>query len=262
VCRGRDLDSSTYRYEIRALKMPIPIIVLDFTCFLEGKKWQRDLGEKIANHLSKKDPSLQDVDELMMTITKLVERKLEEAIEKHSGCNVPEDKAYGVKLLSLGVESGLLPSRDDDAYHLLAWFFHEPRNVSHHQFSDFPLLTLVTFVSTANYLLTEIDELTRSPRDIDIRFQALHDVELRTLKITDVSPTRMGEPVQLNAKLEIHMKDPNGLIKIIPMPSGGPPVLEYNTRGDTGGTYLVTLAAITPDGFRYRSSGSVTYTLQ
>jgi len=242
--------------------MPIPTIVLDFTCFLEGKKWQRDLSEKIANYLSKKDPSLQDVDELMMTITKLVERKLEGAIERHTGSNVPKEKAYGMKLLALAVDSGLLPSRNDDRYHLMAWFFHEPRNLSHHQFSIFPLLTLVTFVSTANCLLTEIDELTRSPKDIDIRFQASHDSELRKLKITDVSLTKMGEPVQLDAKLEIYLRDPNGLIRTIPMPSGRPPVFEYNTQGDTGGTYIVTLAAITPDGSRYRSSGGITYTLQ
>lgn len=96
-------------------------------------KWHPTLAEVIAEHMTSGMDTSQKVDEFLMTITKLVENRLQETLEEWTGGEVTVTGAF--RLLSLAAKNGMV--KEGDSFdHLAKWFFAEPRNTSHHEFQN------------------------------------------------------------------------------------------------------------------------------
>src|SRR2546427_2713912 len=121
--------------------------------------WHPRIADLLADHLQRGIVSNTQVDELLMSATKLVESSLRDAIVERSGGSVSSKGAQDI--IQPAVQLGLLKS-SEPLTDLLRWFFGDPRNTSHHLFIENPTVTVLFWLGSTNVLLTDLDGRKRT----------------------------------------------------------------------------------------------------
>jgi len=200
---------------------------LIITDFLEGKRYSEN-----------------EIDALMMSVTKRVETTLKDSIERYQGKSLPS-KISGDKLLDHALGCHFIKNKEEPIYSLLYWTLKEPRNTSHHEFTTYPYNTLVQFMLEANMVIQRIRTLAEP--GYSGRFDLSFDPNKKTLGIEYAKVWRPDDTdLPLNQKVEITFKFPDEAIKTLPLsPSnngywkGG-----YDARGESAGTVWANLRGV------------------
>jgi len=122
-----------------------------FVNFLNQEtNWNRAILEQISMFSFKPNQTIENIDSLIMTLTKIVEDKLRSTLARKLGRAVPRSKSFGIALLDYSVNSHLIANKDEAIYSLLKLILKDPRNTSHHTFRNYPYKTLVMFLSEIN----------------------------------------------------------------------------------------------------------------
>lgn len=215
-----------------------------------------DLAEKISDSLNRGLQTGQAVDEIIMSMSKLVESRLKEAIENATGTSAGD--ATGSDLLTMAVGSGLIRSRDEPLYHFLFWYFGERRNPAHHDFGNYSVSELLNFIMNTQDALEKVDEIRRVPRYVDAQFHVANDMHSGRVTITVDNLSRAGNPIT-EGRLEAVIRRPDGVASSVPLlrsNPGSPWVGSYEYRGLVIGTYRFRIQGSDQLGLFTTSSGS------
>jgi len=218
--------------------------------------WNQSIVGTITSFLSKPGHTINDVDSLMMVVTKEVESKLRETLAKHLGRPLPDDKSYGTRLLDYTVDCHLIQSKEEPIYALLYLILKEPRNTSDHTFTNYPYKTIVMVISEANEALERIDTLIQPKYSSFLR--ANYDLPNKRINIEAqiFRPDRALLPD--DQKAEVTLNFPNNRVKTVPL---SPDSLdtwkgEYDVRGETCGTVSLFVRGFDNGNAFLASSGS------
>lgn len=232
--------------------------IKNFNETLEYVTWNRDLAKHIQDYLNAQNFSSSGVDKLLMVITKLVEANLRDAVQRFTGATVPPGKHYGIQLLNYTRTQGLIPEPKRGTgclYYLIFWFFSNPRNVSHHTFTKFPLPTLFLFISSANYILDEVNRLSKGKEIYDAKFDVSPLPENKLL--VKVYPVVTGSKSAKIRNLHVLLSAPNKSITKIPLRRDENVwETQIDTFGYEKGTYRIDLAGYSDAGEKLTLSGS------
>jgi hypothetical protein len=225
--------------------------------FLISAKWNSNLALIIQDYMNRKEYTLTTVDGLLMGITKQVETTMREAVNKFTLATVPSESSYGIELLNYAKNKGLIPEpkRGSGAlYALIYWFFENPRNISHHIFTDFSLTAHMMFTSTANYIMNEIERLSKEHNFYFARTDLNYNATSRALYIS-VADIRKNDQLVEPQMLEMNLVNPDKSMKTYPLQGAGNLWSLELKAPLTNGTYSVYLAGRT-DKETFRVSGS------
>lgn len=213
--------------------------------YLGFEKWNSTLAVSIQDYLNHKEFTAQSVDALLMQVTKSVEASLREAVAQFTAATVPAEASFGPNLLNYAKNKGFIPEpkRGSDAlYALIYWYFEKPRNTTHHSFTGFPLTTIVMFISTANFILNEIQRLSQEQNYYDAKTIINFNATSSQLYIS-VADIKKEDETVMPTMLEMNLINPEKAIKIYPLAySGGSWTVQASTQQLMRGTYSVQLA--------------------
>jgi hypothetical protein len=220
--------------------------------------WNHRLANLLADHLSRGISSKMQVDELLMSTTKLVEDSLREAIEERSGGNVAVTGPQA--LIPLAVTHGLLKSTEP-LTELLRWYFGEPRSTSHHLFVEHPVVVVLTWLGNADTLLAELDQRRATrivPFDLSVQPQSGSALEVQAFLPMSAAAALAQNP-KVEGVIYYPEKGRNRVSKAFPMePAGsGHWTGEYDTRDLPVGTASLSIHGIDASGPYVASSGTV-----
>lgn len=146
-------------------------IFSDLFSKVPNAEWDAELIEKAAKILNAMPNDKSVYDNVMQTMTKLVENRLRQALSRWVEGEISEDKFYGMKLVDFARQKGFIKLQGKEPepfYHLLSWYFLELRNTSHHVFKDYPISAFITNLTVTNYILQEIEQRVRGSRPLHI----------------------------------------------------------------------------------------------
>lgn len=217
-----------------------PEYIRKFVRFLRDATWHIDLSDIINNFLESKQ-SDNEIDNLIMSITKKVETTLRESIEKIQGRSLPS-RINGIKLLDYALDCKLIDNKDNSLYHLIYWLLKEPRNKSHHEFTAFPYNALVQFTLDADATIRGIK--TRIDASYSGSFTLSFDPSNKVIQVQDVKIWRPDQTsLPSDQKVEGILRFQNGTMKTLPLSHDGQNSwkAEYDARGEPAGTLWVNL---------------------
>lgn len=227
--------------------------------FLTSAKWNSNLALIIQDYLNHTEYTSTTVDSLLMGITKQVETTLKEGVEQFTAATVPGNCTNSVELLNYAKKKGFIPEprRGSDAlYSLIYWFFEKPRNTAHHVFTDFPLPTHMMFISTANYIMNEVERLNKERNYYGAKTNFDYNATSRALYIS-VADIRKDDQIITPPRLEANLVGPDKSVSRYPIENtGGYWALRISTQGCGSGTYSVNLVGYTAEGAKFNISGS------
>lgn len=152
-----------------------------------------------------------------MAITKLVETKLRDAVQRFTGATIPKGR-HGLSLLNYAKTKKLIPEPrrgTDCLYYSIFWFLSNPRNKSHHIFTNFRLPTLLLCVTTANYILEEIGRLSEGDELYKAKV-TINPLPNFKLSVTVEDLFKGAEPAEIG-NLEIRLNAPDKTLRTIPL---------------------------------------------
>jgi len=198
--------------------------------------WNKSIVTSITKFLNIKSPTKDDVDSLIMTVTKMVETKLRDTLAIHLGTSVPNDKSYGVRLLDYAVDSHLISSKSETIYSLLYLILKEPRNTSHHTFKTYPYKTIVMFLCEVNEAIERIDSLIKPTYVSYLSTNYYPSTKKIIVEANILRPDMTVLPHDQKAEVVLHF--PQGRVKTIPLTGGALNTwtAEYDARGEACGT--------------------------
>jgi hypothetical protein len=213
-----------------------------------------DLAEKVSDALNRGFDSDQSVDELLMTLSKMVEARLKKVIEDFTASTV--QSRTGRETLDKAVDYHLIRDNNEPVYHLLSWYFSYRRNPTHHTFTSYSPHNLVSYVMGTQEALENVEQLATRPSFAKASFQFTQDIQggryaFRVDEIIHHS-SRVGE-----ARLDVVVKAPNGGIVRVPLTeSSGSWSGVLDCRGWATGSYPFHFRGEYSSGFFLTSSGS------
>jgi hypothetical protein len=227
---------------------------------LGSVKWHSHLANIIQDYLNNIEHTSLTIDNLLSATTKLVETYLRDSIRNFIGGEVPPQNSYGVNLLNYAKTKGFIPEpqrQGNCIYSLIYWYFEKLRNPTHHSFTDFPLPTILMIISSANFILNEIDHLKREHEFYGakkILFE--YDPPSYTLSVEVEDIEKDGETI-VPLNLEMHLINPDKSVLRFPLINQGNNWnVKVNTIGYAKGTYRVDLAGVVWGKERFNISGS------
>jgi hypothetical protein len=232
---------------------------------LSSVKWNNALTIVIQDYLNHTDFTQESVDALLMSVTKLVETSLRDAVAKYIQATVPRESSYGTNLLNYAKTKGFIPQPkkgSDFIYCLMYWYFEKPRNLCHHFFADFPLPTYITIVSTANFILNEIERLSNEKNYFTAKTNIDYNQASEQLCISVAEIRKADLEDIIPSALEMNLINPDKSTKVYPLQyTGGEWNLQMSTEGLMPGTYSVNLVGRTKEEKFNISSGSALVTM-
>jgi len=104
--------------ERRESNLSIADYIAKFVRFLSDSSWNKSLLNPINTFLSG-NYSLSEIDSLMMSVTKTVEKTLENAIARRRGSPVPRQYSYGIRLLNYALSCNFIKNKNEPIFSLL-----------------------------------------------------------------------------------------------------------------------------------------------
>ena len=207
-------------------------------------KWNAALTPLIQDYFNRTDFSQTSVDGLLMSVTKAVETSLRDAVAKFTSATVPAESGYGINLLNYAKNKGFVQEArrgSDCIFSLMYWFFEKPRNKCHHFFADFPLPTYIAIISTANFILNEIERLSNEGNYYTAKTAIDYNQTSKQLYIS-VADIRKDDKAVVPPLLEMNLVTPDKAMKAYPLQyTGGSWNLQVSTQGLMKGTCSVYL---------------------
>jgi hypothetical protein len=217
-----------------------------------------DLAEKVADALNRGLESEQAIDELLMSASKLVDFKLGQALEQFTVAAVGQGSG-ATEILERCVKSGLIRSHDEPVYHYLYWYFTDRRNTSHHEFREYKVDDLISFIVQTQFALEQINSLRERLKIVEAKFDIKQDPAkgLATIEVTQL--WHGSSPIK-DARVEAVIRRPNRQIDHIPLvQSGGGWGGMYDYRGLPTGSYNLRIQGESSAGPFTTSSGTMVY---
>jgi len=235
---------------------PNPDYIEKFVKFLSDTNWHKFLIDSINKYIIGCH-SLTEIDKLFMSITKIIEMFLVDAVTKKQGSPVPSKFSYGIKLLNYAIQCRLIKSKDEPIYSLLYWIFKEPRNTSHHNFLIYPYNTLVMFMTEFNEAMERIENLVQS--SYRANFNTRYNQTDKKIEIENVQVwIPDGTPLPDNQKVEAAIKFSDQRTKTTPLEYNGTYWKgNYDTRGLVCGLGSVYIQGVNRTENFVVTSGSV-----
>lgn len=192
--------------------------------------WNKSIVGDITISLNKKNQTKDDIDSLVMAVTKKVETRLRETLAKHLGRNVPRERDHGIGLLDYAVDSHLIRSKNEPIYYLIYLILKEPRNSSHHTFPDYPFKTTAMVISEANEALQRIDTLIQPAYSSHLHTN--YDPANKKINIKTEILKPNGTFLSQDQKVEVTLQFQNS-VKTVPLTYGSVNtwIGEYDVRG-------------------------------
>ncbi|MHA1280159.1 MAG: zinc ribbon domain-containing protein [Candidatus Helarchaeota archaeon] len=229
-----------------------------FESFLRTHQWHNKLLDPITIYL---DSSQNDtnVDNLLMSVTKIVETSLRENIQRKLSS---KDKSpeVGIRLLDSAVHCHFIKSKDEPLYSLLFWILKEPRNLHHHEFQYHPVKSLQLFILQADHAIFEMEKIWQSQYRGEFKVE-VHEEE-KTIEVYEAKVYNFeNEDITEDIKLDANFTFSNGKTGAIKLDSngGGYKHGKYDYRGNAAGTLRIGLAGVTYDNTFVTQSGSTAF---
>lgn len=227
---------------------------------LSSVKWHSYLASIIQDYLNNIEHTSLTIDNLLSATTKLVEAYLRDSTRNFIGSEVPPHNSYGVNLLNYAKNKGFIPEprrQGNCIFSLIYWYFKKLRNVTHHSFTDFPLPTILMIISSANFILNEIDHLIREREFYGAKKIVFeYDPPSSTLSVEVEDIKKDGETI-VPLNLEMYLVNPDKSVSRFPFTNQGNNWnVKVNTVGYAKGTYRIDLAGVDWEKERFNMSGS------
>jgi hypothetical protein len=202
----------------------------------EETSWNKSILPNITRFLNITNPTKDDIDSLLMEVTKRVETELRSALANKLRKPVPPDRSFGISLLEYSVDSHLITNKDEPIYSLLELILRVPRNTSHHTFTMYPYKTIVMFLSEANEALERINRLTRPTYLSDLATAYNTSTKRVEIQAKIFRPDLTLLPT--DRKVDAILTFPQDRVKTIPLTAGALDtwIGAYDVRGEPCGT--------------------------
>lgn len=220
--------------------------------------WHPKLAELLADHMTRGLESKIQIDEMLMSVTKLVEDSLKQTLEEWVGGTVSTTGAQ--RLLALAERQGFF-RKGDSMCDLYRWFFAEPRNTSHHEFAAHPDATVVYWLGCADNLLGDLDTRKKQrtvPFQIAVQPQATGPLHI-AVSVPPASNVAPASDVKLEGVLTWPHAARDRIVKSFPLVAAGSGVWtgSYDTRDLPLGSASFSVRGADTRGPFYGSSGTV-----
>jgi hypothetical protein len=226
------------------------------TFLKEETSWNKSILPDITRFLNLMKPTKDNIDALLMEVTKRVETELRSALANKLGHSVPKEKSYGASLLEYSVDSHLIANKDEPIYSLLELILKVPRNTTHHTFTMYPYKTVVMFLSEANEALERIDGLIK-PTYLSTLVASYNT----TTKKVEIQ-AKVFRPDQTvlppDKKVDAILTFPQDRVKTVPLTAGAMNTWlgAYDARGETCGTITCFVRGFDDKGLFEATSGN------
>lgn len=220
-----------------------PEYVIKFLNFIREENWHEALIPSITVFSDSKH-TVQDIDNLLMAVTKRVETFLKNSILQFQG-STSKSKYYGIRLLDYAIDCHLIKKKEEPLYHLIYWILKEPRNISHHIFSLYPLKTLKLFMLEVDHAIGSLDDLLKS--GLKARFNLTIDEEHSEIAFYNVkvySPN--NELLPLDEKVEgyLYFSDERNIPVSLKPNGNGSRFGSYCYKGEAAGTIWARVGGV------------------
>ena len=235
-----------------------PEYVKKFLSFIREENWHEALIPSITVFSDSKH-TLQDIDNLLMAVTKRVETFLRDSIQQFQGSTI-RSNLWGIRLLDYAVNCHLIKNKEEPLYHLIYWILKEPRNISHHEFLLHPLKRLKLYMFQVDRAISSLDNLLKS--NFKARYKITKDEENKEIKFEEVEVfTPDNILLSLDEKVEGYLYFPNGRNPNVQLkPNGnGTRFGSYNYKGEAAGTISARVGGIYQGERFLTSASSVVY---